>query len=134
MYRYTSKTPDENFNTYDNALNVINKITNGEIKLSEAKNNQIKLKLVLGKIKKENNKQILKEQKSIWYNIKMLYKARKNAIDFHDDYSLMVSKAKNKTKNKASGKGLKIINPKQLLQRLPIALAQVKAGNNSESL
>ena len=134
MYRYTSKTPDENFNTYDNALNVINKITNGEIKLSEAKNNQIKLKLVLGKIKKENNKQILKEQKSIWYNIKMLYKARKNAIDFHDDYSLMVSKAKNKTKNKASGKGLKIINPKQLLQRLPIALAQVKAGNSSESL
>ena len=64
----------------------------------------------------------------------MLYKARKNAIDFYDDYSLMVSKAKNKTKNKASGKGLKIINPKQLLQRLPIALAQVKAGNNSESL
>ena len=64
----------------------------------------------------------------------MLYKARKNAIDFHDDYSLMVSKAKNKTKNKASGKGLKIINPKQLLQRLPIALAQVKVGNNSESL
>ena len=134
MYRYTSKTPDENFNTYDNALNVINKITNGKIKLSEAKNNQIKLKLVLGKIKKENNKKILKEQKSIWYNINMLYKARKNAIDFHDDYSLMVSKAKNKTKNKASGKGLKIINPKQLRQRLPIALAQVKAGNNSESL
>ena len=134
MYRYTSKTPDENFNTYDNALNVINKITNGEIKLSEAKNNQIKLKLVLGKIKKENNKKILKEQKSIWYNIKILYKARKNAIDFHDDYSLMVSKAKNKTKNKASGKGLKIINPKQLLQRLPIALVQVKAGNSSESL
>ena len=65
MYRYTSKTPDENFNTYDNALNVINKITNGEIKLSETKNNQIKLKLVLGKIKKENNKKILKEQKSI---------------------------------------------------------------------
>ena len=30
--------------------------------------------------------------------------------------------------------GLKIITPKQMLQRLPIALAQVKAGNNSESL
>ena len=29
---------------------------------------------------------------------------------------------------------LKIITPKQMLQRLPIALAQVKAGNNSESL
>ena len=31
-------------------------------------------------------------------------------------------------------KGLKILTPKQMLQRLRIALAQVKAGNNSESL
>ena len=30
--------------------------------------------------------------------------------------------------------GLKILTPKKMLQRLPIALAQVKAGNNSESL
>ena len=29
---------------------------------------------------------------------------------------------------------LKILPPEQILQRLPIALAQVKAGNNSESL
>ena len=29
---------------------------------------------------------------------------------------------------------LKILTPKQMLQRLPIALAQVKAGINSESL
>ena len=32
------------------------------------------------------------------------------------------------------GKGLKILTPKQMLQRLPIVLAQIKAGNNSESL
>ena len=32
------------------------------------------------------------------------------------------------------GTGLKISTPKQMLQRLPIALAQVKVGNNSESL
>ena len=32
------------------------------------------------------------------------------------------------------GKGLKILTPKQMLQRLPIALAQVKAGNNSQNL
>ena len=29
---------------------------------------------------------------------------------------------------------LKILTPKQMLQRLPIALAQVKAGNTSENL
>ena len=32
------------------------------------------------------------------------------------------------------GTGLKILTPKQILQRLLIALAQVKAGNNSENL
>ena len=39
------------------------------------------------------------------------------------------------TKNKATkGAGLKILTPKQILQRLPIAFAQVKSSNNSESL
>ena len=32
------------------------------------------------------------------------------------------------------GKGLKMFTPKQMLQRLPIALAQISAANNSESL
>ena len=61
----------------------------------------------------------------------MLYKARKEAIKFYDDYSLMMSKAKTKATKET---GLKILTPKQMIQRLPIALAQVKAGNNSESL
>ena len=61
----------------------------------------------------------------------MLYKARNEAIKFYDDYSLMVSEAKNKA---TKGTGLKILTPKQMLQRLPIPLAQVKAGNNLESL
>ena len=32
------------------------------------------------------------------------------------------------------GKGLKILTPRQMLSRLPISLAQLKAGNNSEKL
>ena len=32
------------------------------------------------------------------------------------------------------GKGLKILTPSQMLSRLPISLAQLKAGNNSENL
>ena len=32
------------------------------------------------------------------------------------------------------GTGLKILTPKEMLKRLPIALAQINAGNNSESL
>ena len=65
------------------------------------------------------------------YNIEMLYKGKNKAIKFFDDYSSMMSEAKSKA---TKGTGLKILTPKQMLQRLPIALAQVKAGNNSESL
>ena len=36
--------------------------------------------------------------------------------------------------NSKQGTGLKILTTKQMLQRFPIALAQIKAGNNSESL
>ena len=36
--------------------------------------------------------------------------------------------------DETKGTGIKILTPKQMLQRLPIALAQVKAGNNSENL
>ena len=36
--------------------------------------------------------------------------------------------------NKTEGTGRKMLTPKQMIQRLPIALAQAKAGNNSESL
>ena len=32
------------------------------------------------------------------------------------------------------GKGIKILTPNQMLSRLPITLAQLKAGNNSEKL
>ena len=32
------------------------------------------------------------------------------------------------------GTGLKILTPKQMFQRLPIALALVKEGNNSQNL
>ena len=45
--------------------------------------------------------------------------------------------AKNMSKNiyeSKQGTGLKILTPKQMLQILPIALVQIKAGNNSENL
>ena len=61
----------------------------------------------------------------------MLYKARNGAITHFDDYSSMVSRPKAKA---TKGTGLKLLTSKQMLQRLPIALAEVKAGNNSESL
>ena len=43
----------------------------------------------------------------------------------------MLSEAKCKAKY---GNGLRILSPKQMVQIVPIALAQVKAGNTSENL
>ena len=39
-----------------------------------------------------------------------------------------------KIQKETRGKGLKILTPYQMLSRLPITLAQLKAGNNSEKL
>ena len=116
IYRYKGKIPDEKFNTYDNALDLINKIKHGEIKLAEAENDQIRFKSTLGEIKKGNNKNRSKQEKSALYNVNMLQKARNEAIKFFDAYSSMISEAKNKEKNKTSSKELKILTPKQFLQ------------------
>ena len=129
VYRYKAKSPDEKFDKYDNPLDLINKIRNGEVKLSSVKNDQTIFKSHLGEIKKRNNKKRSKEQKNALYNTEMLYKVRNKAIKFFDEYSSMMSEAKNKA---TKGTELKILTPKQMLQRLPIALAQVQAGNNSE--
>ena len=68
-------------------------------------------------------------------NITRFYSSREETINFFRDYGKMVLHAAYKSnQNETKGKGLKILTPKQMLQRLPIALAQVKAGNNSESL
>ena len=40
----------------------------------------------------------------------------------------------NRENRKQQGLGLKILTPNQILRRLPISLAQLKAGNNSEKL
>ena len=64
----------------------------------------------------------------------MLFNGRNEAIDFIDGYGSMILEAKKRAAEKQEETGLKILTPKQMLQRLPTALAQVKAGNNSESL
>ena len=48
-----------------------------------------------------------------------------------DDYSRIVRETKFQTKY---GQGLKLFTPKQMLERLPTALAQLKAGNTSENV
>ena len=68
-------------------------------------------------------------------NIKNLYDSRQKFIDLFNNYSKIKSESIYRSKHdETEGRGLKKLSPKQMLQRLPIALAQVKTGNNSESL
>ena len=63
----------------------------------------------------------------------MFYNGRNSAIKFIEDYGSMILETKRLAREQ-EGIGLKILTPNQMLKRLPIALAQVKAANNSESL
>ena len=49
-----------------------------------------------------------------------------------NDYARNMSR--NIYDSKQEGTRLKIVTTKQMLQRLPITLAQIKTGNNSQSL
>ena len=42
--------------------------------------------------------------------------------------------SKEKQQGQGQGQGLKILTPDQMFSRLPITLAQLKAGNNSQKL
>ena len=75
------------------------------------------------------------EQKEVINNREKFYSSREEVFNFFRDYVEMLSDANYDARNnETKGTELKILTPKQMLQRLPIALAQVKAGNNSESL
>ena len=72
------------------------------------------------------------EQKKAIDNIKSLYNSRQEVVKMFNDYARNMSR--NIYDSKQEGTGIKILTPKQMLQRLPISLAQMKAGNNSQSL
>ena len=73
-------------------------------------------------------------QKKVLANAYILFNGRNSAIKFIEDYGSMILEAKRLAKEEQEGKGFKILTPNQMLKRLQVALAQVKAGNNSESL
>ena len=105
---------------------------NNQIKFSEVKNKQNTFLKKLSNIKIGKKTTELKETIN---NLEKFCSSREEVINFFRDYIEMLSDAKYDAKqDETKGTGLKILTPKQMLQRLPIALAQVKAGDNFESL
>ena len=103
--------------------------------LQQLEEDQKKFKSELNEITSGNPKHKSEKQSYTIKNVRNLYDSRQKIINLLNDNAKIRSEAIYKSKqNETKGKGLKILTPKQMLQRLPIALAQVKAGNNSESL
>ena len=85
---------------------------------------------------KKRNSELVKEIKHRWSNLKdKTKKMSKEEINNEkpDDILGMIHGILgfNKKIQKQQGSGLKTLTPNQILSRLPISLAQLKAGNNS---
>ena len=63
IYRYKGNTSDAKFDEFDNAFDIIDKIRDGKIDLSDVKKSQEKFKSYLGEIKQGNEKHRPKVQK-----------------------------------------------------------------------
>ena len=93
-------------------------------------------KLYETKGKKKNDK-LVKEIKNKWSNLKDEIEKMsedEKKIEQPDIILKIVKEILDFNKQSQIGKGLKILTPDQMLSRLPITLAQLNAGNNSEKL
>ena len=94
IYRYKKITADVKFDEFNNTFSISDETRDGKRSLADAKNGQAEFKSNLNEIKKGNKNHRSNEQKNVWHNIEMLYKARNSVIEFFDDYSSMISEAK----------------------------------------
>ena len=130
-FEYVSRAKDVNFYEYRDIKELFKAVTSSQIGFREAKHkkNDFLNKITNIKI----GRKTLKPERII-NNLEKFYYSRQ-LVFFFRDFTEMLSGANYKAKqNETKGKGLKILTPKQMLQRLPITLAQVKAGNNSGNL
>ena len=112
-------------------MHIFKSIHNGDIPLEDVEKEKIELKIEIGRMKQGDPKIKSPQQENTIDNIENLHNLREEVVQTFNDY------AKNLSRNiyySKQGTGLKILTPKQMLQRLPIALAQIKAGNNSKRL
>ena len=131
-FDYIGPTKDVSFYEYIDSKERFNAIKNSQIKFSDAKNKQNEFSNKLSNIKIGKK---TPEQWEVVNNLEKFYNFREEVINICRDYVEMLSDANyNAKQTETKGKGLKILTPKQMIQRFPIDLAQVKAGNNSENL
>ena len=122
-FEYVSRAEDVDFYEYRDSKELFNTIRESNIGFSVAKNKQNEFLNKLTNIK--IGKKTL-EQKEVINNLERCYISRQEVINFFRYFIEMLCDGNYKAKqNETKRKGLKILTPKQMLQQLPIALAQV---------
>ena len=135
VYDFKGPTPSINFAIFGGPMYSYNQLKNNEKTLQQAEEQQKYFKKDLNQITSGNSKHKSEKQSYTIKNGRNLYETRQKIINLLNDNTNIRSEAIYKSKqNKTTGAGLKRLTPKQMFQRLPIALAQAKAGSNSESL
>ena len=76
-------------------------------------------------------KEVLNRMKE---GIKSVCENRKSMTEVNEKIINLVERIFYFNQLEQQGQGLKILTPNQMLRRLPISLAQLKAGNNSDKL
>ena len=121
---------ETNFSEVEDPITFVNNIESNKITLEQAKASQEDFNEYLKLIQRGRKTE---EQKNPLSNINRIFNGRNDSIKFVEEYDSMILESK-RNAAEMERKRLKILTPKQMLQRLPIALEQVKAGDNSESL
>ena len=102
-------------------MHIFKSINDGDKIIENIGEEQKELKRDLGLIKQGDPKNRSKEQENTINNIEILYNLRQEVAKMNNDYAGNMSR--NIYDSKQEGTGLKILTPKQILQRLPIFLA-----------
>ena len=71
---------------------------------------------------------------NVFNQVKTIFIKPSIATDEIDDKPELESEESAEQRKTEQGQGVKILTPKQMISRLPISLAQIKAGNNSGKL
>ena len=111
-------------------------IYEGKITIEEANEYQTDLLAEIMNFRKNTkpkSQEKNQEKEIVLENLHKFWEGRKKILDAFES-KIFLTKSKGAGILNPDHSKLKGLTPKQMLQRLPIALAQVKAGNNSESL
>ena len=111
-------------------------IYEGKITIEEANEYQTDLLVEIISFKKHTkprSQEKKQEKEIVLKNLYNFFEGREKILDAFESKIFLI-KSKGAGILNPNHSKLKILSPKEMFQRLPIALAQVKAGNNSESL